>query len=480
MIDTSAFKTTIIDLAVTGQLSEQFHADDSVDDITAALPPLSNKRSKLLGQSFENGKQAALPDHWRWICLGEISSYGDTPQKAYFDDVSGDTWILDLEDIRSGGQIIKKTRVHGKKFIGDKTVFSEGQVLYSKLRPYLKKVLVADEDGISTPELISFDTYGGMIPQYVVYCLLSSFTDRAIEKRSYGIKMPRIDAAFMVNLPIPVPPVSEQQFIVDRVQEAFSQIDTIDSLQAQYADNLTVLKGKLIDAAIQGKLTEQLPEDGTTEELLRVLTAKKKEIESSGVLKGRKKKKIKHIENTELPFTIPNTWQWVRLDSVAEIYGRIGFRGYTKSDIVEKGNGAVSLSPSNITKDGKIVFDNCTYISWEKYEESPEIMVNEEDIILVKTGSSYGKCTVVKALPEKATINPQLAVLKYVLCNRYYLHIVLNSSMAHKQYEEFVVGAATPTFSQEDLANFLLPLPPLSEQERIVQKINELMPIFEK
>lgn len=477
MIDTGAFKTAIIDLAVTGQLSAQFHADDSVDEITTALPPLSNKRKKLLGQSFEYGKRATLPDHWRWICLGEISSYGDTPKKAYFDDVSGDTWILDLEDIRSGGQIIKKTRVHGKKFIGDKTVFSEGQVLYSKLRPYLKKILVADEDGISTPELISFDTYGGVIPQYVVYCLLSSFTDRAIGKRSYGIKMPRIDAAFMVNLPIPVPPVSEQQYIVDRVQEAFSQIDNIDKLQAQYADNLTVLKGKLIDAAIQGKLTEQLPEDGTTEELLQALSLRKKEIESSGVLKGRKKKTIKTIEVSELPFRIPDTWRWIRLDAVTEIFGRIGFRGYTKSDIVEKGNGAISLSPSNITKDGKITFENCTYISWDKYYESPEIMVYEGDIILVKTGSSYGKCTVVKDLPEKATINPQLAILKYVLCNRYYLHIVLNSEMARKQYEDFVVGAATPTFSQEDLANFLLPLPPLHEQERIVEQLGKLLPL---
>ena len=106
----------------------------------------------------------------------------------------------------------------------------------------MKKVLVADEDGVSTPELISFDTFGGVVPQYIVYCLLSTFTDRAIDKRSYGIKMPRVDAGFMVNLPIPLPPVSEQLFIVDRIQAAFSQIDTINTLQAQYTDNLTALK----------------------------------------------------------------------------------------------------------------------------------------------------------------------------------------------------------------------------------------------
>lgn len=479
MIDTGTYKTAIIDLAVTGQLSAQFHAEDSVENITAVLPPLSNKRKKLLGQSFEYGKQSSLPENWKWICLGEISTYGDTPRKASFDDVSGDTWILDLEDIKPGGKIIKKTRVHEKRFIGDKTLFNEGQVLYSKLRPYLKKVLVADENGISTPELISFDTLGGVDPQYIVYCLLSSFTDRAIEKRSYGIKMPRIDAGFMVNLPIPLPPISEQQFIVNRVQRAFSIIDTINTLQVQYTDNLAVLKGKLIDAAIQGKLTTQLSEDGAIDEYLKELAAKKKEIEASGILKGRRKKSIKSLHEAELPFEIPDSWAWIRLDSVAEVFGRIGFRGYTKNDIVEQGNGAISLSPSNITKDGKIVFDKCTYLSWEKYEESPEIMVNEEDVIIVKTGSSYGKATVVKSLPEKATINPQLAILKHILCDRYYLHIVLNSGMAHKQYEKFVVGAATPTFSQEDLANFLLPLPPLAEQKRIVTRIKEILPLCE-
>lgn len=239
------------------------------------------------------------------------------------------------------------------------------------------------------------------------------------------------------------------------------------------------LRNKILDLAIQGKLTEQLPEDGTAEELLQEFIIRKKEIEDSGVLKGKKKKNILPLDDAEFPFEIPSNWSWVRLDSIAEVFGRIGFRGYTKDDIVNQGHGAISLSPSNITKDGEIVYDKCTYISWEKYIESPEIMVYEEDVIIVKTGSSYGKCAVVQSLPEKATINPQLAILKHVLCNRYYLHFVLISSMANKQYQDFVIGAATPTFSQEDLANLLLPLPPLSEQERIVEKIEQVFSVLD-
>ena len=113
-----------------------------------------------------------------------------------------------------------------------------------------------------------------------------------------------------------------------------------------------------------------------------------------------------------MPFEIPDNWEWTRLSDVCQIVGRIGFRGYTKSDLVES-NGAITLSPSNIV-DGKMEYSKCTYISWEKYEESPEIQIQNGDILLVKTGSSYGKCALVENLPQKATINPQFVTLKHI------------------------------------------------------------------
>ena len=132
------------------------------------------------------------------------------------------------------------------------------------------------------------------------------------------------------------------------------------------------------------------------------------------------------------------------------------------------------MSPSNISKDGEVSFDSSTYISWEKYEESPEIMLEKGDVVLVKTGSTYGKCGIIKELPEKATINPQLAILKYIKCNRKYLYYALRSTMAWTQYESFVVGAATPTFSQEKLSNMMIPMPPVAEQERIVSMLDQI------
>ncbi len=472
MIDTNAFKTAIIDLAVTGQLSALFHAEDSVEGITAALPPLSNKRKKLLGQSFEYGKQASLPDHWRWIRLGEISSYGDTPQKAYFDDVSGDMWILDLEDIRSGGQIIKKTRVQGKKFIGDKTVFSKGQVLYSKLRPYLKKVLVADEDGISTPELISFDTYGGVIPQYIVYCLLSSFTDRAIEKRSYGIKMPRIDVAFMVNLPIPVPPVSEQQFIVDRVQEAFSQIDTIDNLQAQYTDNLTVLKGKLIDAAIQGKLTEQLPEDGTAEELYQQVQEERQRQEAAGTIKAVEL--APDISDEDKPFSIPEYWKWTHLGNVSYIV-RGGSPRPIKQYITNREDGINWIKIGDVEKGGKYIYSTHEKIIPEGESKSRRVYPGD---FLLTNSMSFGRPYISKI--EGCIHDGWLLIHGLNGFDPDYLYYLLSSTYLYGQFTVKASGSTVDNLNIDKVKAAIIPLPPLAEQKRIAQKIDELMPIFER
>lgn len=90
-----------------------------------------------------------------------------------------------------------------------------------------------------------------------------------------------------------------------------------------------------------------------------------------------------------MPFEVPEGWVWCKLEEICHIAGRIGFRGYTKEDLVNKGNGAITLSPSNII-DGEMNYSKCTYISWKKYEESPEIQICNGDILLVKTGSSFG------------------------------------------------------------------------------------------
>ena len=180
-----------------------------------------------------------------------------------------------------------------------------------------------------------------------------------------------------------------------------------------------------------------------------------------------------------MPFEVPKGWVWCKLKDCCHIVGRIGFRGYTKDDLVPEKQGAITLSPSNIVED-IMNYDKCTYISWAKYEESPEIKVIDGDILLVKTGSSFGKCALVSNLPQKATINPQFVVLKYIQIEKQYLTWVLQSGYARICYENFVLGTAIPTFTQAVLGDMLIPLPSITEQQRIIAEIKHWFALIDK
>jgi type I restriction enzyme S subunit len=162
-------------------------------------------------------------------------------------------------------------------------------------------------------------------------------------------------------------------------------------------------------------------------------------------------------------------WEVKKLGEVCKIFGRIGFRGYTVNDIVDEGEGAITISPSNI-KNHIIDFENCTYISWFKYEESPEIKIYNGDILLVKTGSTFGKTALVKNLPNKATINPQLVVLKNITIDNIYLSYMMSCRIVQKQISTTIVGGAIPTLSQESVSNFKIPLPPTIKEQNLISQ----------
>ena len=174
------------------------------------------------------------------------------------------------------------------------------------------------------------------------------------------------------------------------------------------------------------------------------------------------------------PITNEKGWEVKSLGGFCEIKGRIGFRGYTKNDFVSNSNeGAISLSPTNIVN-GSMDYSKCSYVTWDKYFESPEIMIQNGDILLVKTGSSYGKCSLVRQLPHEATINPQFVVIKDIKQNNIYITFVLSSDYAKHQYDRFVLGTAIPTFSQKSLSSLPIPLPPLPLQQEFASKVEAI------
>lgn len=239
------------------------------------------------------------------------------------------------------------------------------------------------------------------------------------------------------NMLIPVLDISEQTAIANYLDSTTAKIDEAIVQQQKMIDLLNERKQIIINNAVTKGLNPDAP------------------MKDSGV---------------DWIGEIPEHWELKKLKHVCQAFGRIGFRGYSITDLVDEGEGCITLSPSNM-RDGKMQYGRCTYLSWEKYEESPEIKVFNGDILFVKTGSTYGKSSIVEDLPLEATINPQLLVFKNFTCNNMFLANVLQSTAIKTQVEISVIGGTIPTISQQKILNYVFPFPTADEQYAIVEYV---------
>lgn len=168
-----------------------------------------------------------LPDTWSICCLGELCDYGNcfNVDTANIDDSA---WMLDLEDIeKDTGIVLQKIRKAERNAASTKHLFHKGQVLYSKLRPYLNKVVLADEDGYCTSEILPLEFERNILPQYARYYLMSPAFLGYANKCSYGVKMPRLGTADGKKAVISIPPLNEQVRIVATIEQSFAQLNSI-------------------------------------------------------------------------------------------------------------------------------------------------------------------------------------------------------------------------------------------------------------
>ena len=215
-----------------------------------------------------------------------------------------------------------------------------------------------------------------------------------------------------------------------------------------------------------------LPSLSEQERIVGILDTFTSSIENLKSRISLRRKQYEHYRDKLLDLEGKPGVEMETLGEVCEIKGRIGFRGYTREDQVEEGEGVISLSPGNI-ENGQMVYKGCTYITWDKYEESPEIKTFNGDILFCKTGSTVGKVAMVKELPCEATINPQLVVLKNITIDSKFLNYILSTYTIQSTVKRLAGVGSVPNISQEKLSNLQVPLPSLQEQSRIVSILDE-------
>ena len=429
-----------------------------------------------------------IPDSWEWVRLGNISSYAETKQKVNATSADPSIWGLDLEDIEKGGRLLEHKTVGERKAVGDKTVFVKGDILYSKLRPYLLKILVAPDDGICTPEIVPFRVYGGINPNYIVNYLKSPYVDNLINSITYGVKMPRVGTETMTSLLVPIPPLEEQLRIVEKIDEVASAVSAYDvAYQKTEALNSTfpeALKKSILQEAVQGKLVPQDPSDEPAEALLERIRAEKQRLIKEGKIKKDKHESVifrrdnSHYEkrgseevciDDEIPFEIPSGWSWSRLGTCLDV--RDGTHDTPR--YVSEG---VPLVTSKNLSNGRIDFSTAKLISKQDSDAiNQRSKVDSGDIMYAMIGS-IGNPVLYRGADEFSIKN--MALFKCVPDGMYMEYVYWFLVLAQEDMKKAASGGVQAFVSLGYLRNYLIPVPPIVEQKRICNAIKQILPLL--
>ncbi len=483
-------KNSILQLAIQGKLVEQRPEEGTAEELFARIQAEKQrlikegkiKKEKALPEITEDEKPFEIPESWIWVRLSNVSTYNQRKEKISANDITDDMWSLDLEDIeKESGKIINICKASERKITGDKVRFYKGQVLYSKLRPYLKKILVAPKDGICSSEMVPFNLFGSMDSQYAVYFLKSPYVDFIINSVTYGVKMPRVGTDTMIELPFPLPPLAEQKRIVAKIEELLPYIDRyeqawtkLEQFNRRFPEDM---KKSLLQYALQGKLVEQRPEEGTAEELFAQIQEEKQRLIKAGKIK--KEKPLPEITDDEKPFDIPESWKWVRLSQIWTVLNGDRGKNYPSKAKLSK-SGIPFISAGNL--DGKTVIqdENLLCMTEEQYSKLGNGKLQKDDVVVCIRGS-LGKHGIYPF--EKGAIASSLVILRNSFAKEVidkFLMYYLDSPLLFSEIKRYDNGTAQPNLAAKRLEQFLVPLPPLAEQKRIVEKLEQSLPLCEK
>ena len=437
-----------------------------------------------------------IPDSWEWVRLGSISTYADTKQKVNAQYADKDMWGLDLEDIEKGGRLVDHKTVGERKAIGDKTVFSKGDILYSKLRPYLLKILIAPECGICTPEIVPFRMYGEIDTEYIVNFLKSPYVDNLINSITYGVKMPRVGTETMLSLLVPLPPLYEQKRIVAKINEVMPEVsayeeahDKAEMLNAAFPD---ALKKSILQQAIQGKLVPQDPNDEPAAVLLERIREEKEQLIKAGKIKRDKHESVifrrdnSHYEkrgseetciDDELPFDVPSTWMWCRLRSLLTQASTGPFGSMLhKEDYTP--SGVPLVNPANITN-GCIISTKLKYVSPMTAQRLESYRLHPGDVIIGRRGEMGRSAVVQSSQGEWLCGTGCFFVTPCSVLAPEYLVFLLGSPYVKSVLMAASVGTTMNNLNHSILGDILIPLPPFDEQLRIMKKYVEAVTLLD-
>lgn len=478
-------KKSLLQAAIQGQLTEQLPTDGNARDLlrkiraekTKLIATKKIKAEKSLPPVTDDEIPFDIPESWCWVRLGDVCQINP---RNKVEDENIDATFLSMTAINDGysngyNPLVKSWNEIRSGF----THFADGDVIFAKITPCFQNRKSAVVKGLTngigagTTELYVLRSYGKYINEkYLLYFVKNQqfiLDGMATMKGTAGQQ--RISRNFVINYLLPLPPFAEQKRIIEKLDALLSQVDELAKDERELVELEETfprrMRNSLLQAAIQGKLTEQLPSDGNARDLLKKIRAEKVKLIAEKKIKAEKS--LPPVTDDEIPFDLPDNWCWCRLGEICN-YG-------TNETILPAAmeQGKLLIDLEDIEKDsGKLInrkfFDGNNANSSKNVFRYGQVLFGKLRVYLNKVvvADNNGYCSS-EILPLDFGQN---------ILSRY-AQIVLMSPMFISYATACSYGTKMPRLGTTAGQLALFPLPPIAEQKRIVEQLEELLPLCE-
>lgn len=462
-IDTKAMQAKILDLAIRGKLTDQRQEDGNARDLLKEIQAEKErlikekkiKKEKPLPEITEEEKPFDIPENWEWVRWGTLSTsikygYNTSAQK---DGKIKMVRISDIQNNQVNWDSVPFCNIPNEEIT--QYLLRKNDILFARTGGTVGKSYLVSE----VPENVVYAGYlirtrysEKLSPQYLKYFMESYLYWSQLKKGTTITAQPNCNAKTLGKMVLPLPPLAEQQRIADKVSALFAQLDVIDKAYEEYRELQQAMKAKLLELAIQGKLTDQRKEDGDARDLLKEIQAEKEKLIKEKKIK--KEKTLPEIEADEIPFEIPTNWMWVRIGDIFTL----------------QSGKSIKANEISVKQDDEYRYPCFGGNGIRGYvkafnREGDYPIIGRQGALCGNINFSSGKFYAT----EHAVVTDG-----YSKVNEYWAVIFLKAL----NLNQYATATAQPGLSVTKINTVLIPLPPLAEQKRIVAKLDELLPLL--
>ena len=480
-------KKSILQYAMQGKLVAQDPNDEPASELLRRIKAEKEqlikdgkiKKEKPLPPITQDEIPYDLPQGWEWVRLGEIGNTqtGTTPptnNPAYY----GESYsFIKPADIGSNGEIVYNKQMLSEEGIKKGKLILKNSIMMVCIGGSIGKVGITNKDCSCNQQINVITPHLTEIVKFLFYCLFSPYFYNTVLTIAPQTTLPIISKSKWEQIIIPLPPLAEQKRIVEKLEEILPLVE-------EYGKNEEILsemnqklpkqiRQSILQYAVQGKLVEQNPQDEPASELLKRIKAEKEQLIKDGKIK--KEKPLTPITQDEIPYDLPQGWQWVRLGEITSI-ARGGSPRPIQAYLTNDANGIPWIKIGDTQKNGKYINSTKEYIIPEGISKSR--LVHKGDFLLTNS-MSFGRPYI---LNIDGCIHDGWLVISnlFKVLDNNFLYYLLSSNIIYVQFCTSVSGAVVQNLNSTKVADTIIPLPPLAEQKRIVAKVEELMNLVNK